>query len=166
MVRHFRKLAATLAAIALGGGTGGAQSPPPAGANDYPRYEIAILGGYRFESTLTFQNDRAPFDRVEIGDAPTWGITLGWSYGPNSELEVQYSYASPQARAIERDSGGSSRAFGIGVNDIQLAWLGNFYRWQAIVRPFFGLGLGATILDTDQNLGGDRRRSPSASRPA
>jgi len=163
VVAPFLRVAAAVAVIVLVSGTGEAQSPPQPPAGDFPRFEIAVLGGYRFESTLTFQNAASPYDRVEIDDAPTWGITLGWNHGPSSELEIQYSYARPKATAIAKGSGAPTGTFDIGINDIQLAWVGNLYRPQDTVRPYFGLGLGATLLDTNQSLGSDTKVSLSIS---
>ncbi len=158
-LRRFLRVAALLAAFALGGGPCEAQSPAPATEKDYSRFEIAILGGYRFESTLTFRSGDAPYARVEIDDAPTYGVTLGWNYGPNTELEIEYSHASPEARAIANAPGEPNRTFDIGIDDIQLSWLANFYQTRSRVRPYFGLGLGATILDADQSISGGTKVS-------
>lgn len=151
MVRRLRRIAGcALILLALAGGSGEAQNPPPAAP--YPRFEISVMGGYRFESSFTFQDDGAPYDRVEIDDAPTWGATLGWNYGQYSELEIQYSHASPKATAIARSPGDPDRTFDIGINDIQLCWIGNFWSPQRRLRPYFGLGLGATILDSTESI--------------
>ena len=162
MVRRLLAVAAVPVAFALGGGSGEAQSPPPPDAGKYSRVEIAVLGGYRFESALTFQGV-APYESVDVEDAPTWGVTLGWNYGPHSEVEIQYSHASPQATAIAKNPGSSDGTFEIGIDDIQLAWLGNFYAPQKVVRPYFGIGLGATLLDPNQELGGDSNLKVSIS---
>ena len=158
-LRRFLRVAAGLVPLALCGGLCEAQSFPSPGEKNYLRFEIAILGGYRFESTLTFRSADAPYARVEIDNAPTYGVTLGWNYGPNTELEVEYSHASPKARAIATNPANPNRSFDIGIDDIQLGWLANFNPTRSRVRPYLGLGLGATILDADQNVGGGTKVS-------
>jgi hypothetical protein len=124
-------------------------SPPP--PPRYTRFEIAVLAGYRFESTLTFE-EPTRYDRVEIDNAPTWGVTSAYNLNPNYGLELQYSYASVGATAIARFPADPNRSFAVGLHDFQLGLFANLFDPGRSVRPFLEFSLGATVLNSDQSL--------------
>jgi hypothetical protein len=121
--------------------------PPPVPPAVRRDFEISVMAGWRFESTLSFLEPTL-YDRVEIDNAPTFGVTLG--YGA---VELGYSYANAPATSIPLDPAFPPRAFHIGIHDIQLGLLGNLASPQATWRPYLELALGATILNTDQSVG-------------
>ena len=115
------------------------------------RFEIAVLAGYRFESTLTFR-EPVRYDRVEIDNAPTWGVTGGYNLNPYWGTEIQYSYANVEATAIALDPEGPDRSFFVGLHDFQLGLYAYLTEPAETVRPFLELAIGATVLNSDQSL--------------
>lgn len=118
-------------------------APPPLRKD----FEISVMAGWRFESTISFI-EPVEYDRVEIDNTPTAGFTFG--YGA---IEVGYSYASAPATSIPLDPARPARAFHVGIHDIQLGALGNLASREATWRPYLELALGTTILNTDQSVG-------------
>lgn len=117
----------------------------------YARFEIAVLAGYRFESTLTFHVPTR-YDRVEIDNAPTWGVTAGYNLNRNYGAEIQYSYASVGATAIALDPENPNQSFFVGMHDFQLGLYAYLSEPTEAVRPFLELAIGATVLNSDQSL--------------
>ncbi len=128
----------------------------------FPRFEFAILAGYRFESSLTF-NGPSRYSSVDIENAPTYGFTFGYHISPTLEVDLEYSYADPGAIAIARDPRDPNRSFDIGIHDIQLGWVLNFWTPEARVWPYFGFALGATILNAKEGIADSAQPSLSVS---
>ena len=154
MSRNLLRSVFTLIALGLGPRVVGAQVEPFAGpppSPSYARFEFAILAGYRFESTLTFR-DPTRYDRVEIDNAPTWGVTSAYNFHPNLGFELQYSYSAPAATAIALNPVIPDRAFSVGMHDFQVGLIICTGDIPDSFRPFLGLAIGATVLNSDQNL--------------
>ena len=126
------------------------------------RFEASIMGGYRFMGDLTSAGE-APFQSVDLSNTPTWGVTLGYDVSPHLAVEVQYSYARPEATWIPWDSSGSRYQFKIGVQDFQLAGLLQAPIEDPDFLVYAGLGGGVTILDTSQAVGDTTKFSFSLS---
>jgi len=147
--------AGMLAGLALEAGTLQGQvepvpvaQPPPAA---FARFEFAVLAGYRFESTLTF-DEPTRYARVEIDNAPTWGVASEYNLNRNYGVELQYSYASVGATAIALLPQTLDRSFHVGMHDFQVGLLAYLSEPTERLRPFLELALGATVLNSDQRL--------------
>jgi hypothetical protein len=124
-------------------------SPPPSPPR--ARFEIAVLAGYRFESTLTFL-EPTRYARVEIDNAPTWGVATAYNLNPNYAAEFQYSYSAPAATAIALNPEDPDRSFAVGMHDFQVGLFAYLSDPGHSVRPFLELAVGATVLNSDQSL--------------
>jgi hypothetical protein len=123
-----------------------AQPAPPC----FPRFEFSIMGGYRFEGTITFLG--GSYARIEIDNAPTYGFALGYNLNRNYEAEIQYSYASPAATGVPRTPHDPILSFDMSMHEIQVGFLGYFVDPGPRVRPYLELLLGASILKTDRSI--------------
>jgi len=150
--RVLPRVAAALCAALLAGGTARAQIPPePPSPIPFPRFEIALLAGYQLNSSLTW-NEVTPYTSVGIDNSPTWGVTGGYEFGPSLEGEIQYSYTKPKATAFARNPEIPSPTFEIGIHQFQFVGVTNFAPPGASVRPYFGLGVGFTVLNGSPTL--------------
>ena len=110
------------------------------------------MAGYRFESTITFEFP-GDYDRIEVDDAPTWGVALGYGPNPNWEFELQYSYTKAPARAIGANPVIVNQSFDLGLHDFQLGALGYLASAQEKLRPYVELSLGTTLINTGEGFG-------------
>jgi hypothetical protein len=156
------RLFAVLGALALAKGVVQAEdlAAAPVARTD-PRFEIAILAGYRFEGTLSFLDNA--FGKIEVADTPTYAVSFGYNLNPNYETELFYSYASPQATSIALEPGDPNRTFNLGLHEIQVGILGYLTEPGKPVRLYLELLLGVTIFGTDQNLGDSVKFTPGIS---
>lgn len=146
------RLAAALCAALLAGGTARAQNPPePPLPIPGPRFEIALLAGYQLNSNLTWR-EVTPYTRVDVANSPTWGVTGGYAFDPILGGEIQYSYTRPKATAVARNPQTPSPAFEIGIHQFQFVPVVNFAPPRASVRPYFGFGVGFTLLNGSPTL--------------
>ncbi len=133
-----------------------APAPQPA---PWPRWEAGVLAGYRFEGTFHLLGD-APYPTVEVDNTFTFAFSLGYHLNPNWEVEVNYSYASPQATAVSRVPGDTNPFFNIGMHEFQAGLLAYLSEPTARVRLYFELLLGDTILNTTRDLGETNKFTP------
>jgi hypothetical protein len=120
--------------------------PPP-----WPRFELGLLFGYQIEGNLTWDY-LTPYTGVDVQNTPTYGVTFGYNFGPTIEGEIQYSYARPTATAIAREPGDPSPTFDLGVHQFQFIPQINFAPPRARVRPYFGVGIGFTLLNGNPTI--------------
>jgi len=164
MLRRRLLSAVGLLAVTVSGRTVEAQEAA-SGAPGRPvvyHFEASIMGGYRLMGDLTSAGE-APFESVDLSNTPTWGVTLGLGEGPGLAVEVQYSYARPEATWIPWDSSRPRRQFEIGVHDFQLAGLVQVPIKEPDFLVYAGLGAGATILDSSEAVGETAKFSFSVS---
>lgn len=146
-----RRIACALCAALLTAAAARAQTPPEPPPILGPRFEIAVLAGYQINSNLTW-NEVTPYTIVDVENSPTWGVTAAYAFGPSLAGEIQYSYARPKATAVARDPGTPSPTFEIGIHQFQFVPVINFAPPSASVRPYFGLGVGFTLLNGSPTL--------------
>jgi len=149
-------------AVAVSPAEGQETSASASAVKPYTRFEFAILGGYRFESSLTFGGP-SRYSSVDIDNAPTFGLIFGYYINPILEVEFAYSYADPGALAIATDPRDPNRAFDIGIHDIQVGWVLNFRSPRDRVWAYFGFGLGVTILNAREGIADSTQPSFSVS---
>jgi len=140
-----------LAALAIGGRAMEAQDAPVQPASpSFPRFEISIMGGYRFAGTVTFLG--GPYAKIEIENTPTYGFALGYSLNRNWQTELLYTYAGPAAMAVARTPQDPDISFDMSMNEFQLGLLGYFVDPGPRIRPYLELLLGATVFKTDRSI--------------
>ncbi len=130
----------------------GLEAQGPVGPPPQRHVDLAIMAGYRFESTITFEFP-GDYDRIEVDDAPTWGVSLGYGPNPNWEFELQYSYTRAPARAIGANPAIVNQSFDLGLHDFQLGVLGYLAPAQEKLRPYVELSLGTTLINTGEGFG-------------
>ena len=123
-------------------------APPPIPG---PRFEVAVLAGYQINSNLTW-NEVTPYTIVDVEDSATWGVTGSYAFGPSLAGEIQYSYAQPKATAVARNPQIPSPTFDIGIHQFQFVPVINFAPPRASVRPYFGFGVGFTLINGNPTL--------------
>lgn len=125
--------------------TPGAPPPQPG------RFEITVLGGYRFEGSLaTKANPDTP--ALDLGDAATYGLAFDWRMDRFGDLEVQYSYTSSPATVTVPGVDPARANYDMGIHDVTFGFIGNFLPPGRPVRPYLGLGLGFTVLVPSNEL--------------
>ena len=113
------RLVRTSIALAALGLARGLEAQGPVGPPPEWHVDLAVMAGYRFESTITFEFP-GDYDRIEVDDAPTWGVALGYGPNPNWEFELQYSYTRAPATAIGTNPRVVNQSFDLGLHDFQL----------------------------------------------
>lgn len=148
----------TAIALAALGWARGLEAQGPVGPAPERHVDLAVMAGYRFESTITFEFP-GDYDRIEVDDAPTWGVALGYGPNPNWEFELQYSYTKAPATAIGTNPRVVNQSFDLGLHDFQLGALGYLASAQEKLRPYFELSLGTTLINTGEGFGNTARFS-------
>ena len=146
------RLVRTSIALAALGLARGLEAQGPVGPPPEWHVDLAVMAGYRFESTITFEFP-GDYDRIEVDDAPTWGVALGYGPNPNWEFELQYSYTRAPATAIGTNPRVVNQSFDLGLHDFQLGVLGYLVSAQEKLRPYVELSLGTTLINTGEGFG-------------
>lgn len=128
----------------------------------WPRWEAAVLAGYRFEGTLHPLGD-VDVPRIEVDNTVTFAFSLGYNLNPVFETEINYSYASAPATPVSGAPGGAGSGFDIGMHEFQAGIMAHLAEPSAAVRPYFELLLGATVLNTTGNVGETVKFTPGIS---
>ena len=137
-----------------------AQEAPALQPAPWPRWEAAVLGGYRFEGTFHLLGD-APYPKIEIDNTFTFAFSLGYNVSPSWGTELNYSYANPGAIAVA--PGDASPAFDIGMHEFQAGLLLYLAPPEARTRVYLELLLGATVLNTSRDVGDTVKFTPGIS---
>ena len=148
----------TAIALAALGWARALEAQGPAGPHPQRHVDLAVMAGYRFESTITFEFP-GDYDRIEVDDAPTWGVSLAYGPNPNWEFELQYSYTKAPATAIGVNPAILNQSFDLGLHDFQLGVLGYLASAQEKLRPYAELSLGTTLINTGEGFGNKARFS-------
>ncbi len=128
----------------------------------WPRWEAAVLGGYRFEGTLHPLGD-VDVPRIEVDNTYTFAFSLGYNLNPTFETEINYSYASAPATPVSGAPGGAGAGFDIGMHEFQAGIMAYLSEPEARVRLYFELLLGATVLNTTGDVGETVKFTPGIS---
>lgn len=142
----------TAIALAALGWARSLEAQGPVGPPPEWHVDLAVMAGYRFESTITFEFP-GDYDRIEVDDAPTWGVALGYGPNPNLEFELQYSYTRAPSTAIAANPIFLNQSFDLGLHDFQLGALGYLASAQQQLRPYIELSLGTTLINTGEGFG-------------
>jgi len=117
----------------------------PAFAQDH-RFEVSGNAGWVASDGVSTSGtvvggDGNLYNRVDPKDSFGWGLTLGYFFNENSELEFLYSQ-QPSKLTI---GGTATREIGdFNIKSYHGAYSYNFGETDAHVRPFIFLGAGAT----------------------
>lgn len=103
-------------------------------------FQITPHVGYRFGGDF---EDEETGEKIELGDDPSYGITLNIDYEENTELEFLYSYQDTDLKQEGLFTGDS--LFGLDVHNLQF---GGTYFWDfEWAHPFVASTMGVTLLD-------------------
>src|SRR4051812_14855217 len=68
-----------------------------------PRIEVSGLAGWTFSDGVSFDGlvstPSGVFDRLDPKDSFSWGLTVGYHFTPNWELEFQYDQQQSKLQA-------------------------------------------------------------------
>jgi len=115
-----------------------------------PRWEITPMAGYRTYASIG-NTDLSNFSELKIDPAFSWGAALGFSFGPNMDADVTFSYTSTDATAVGR-VGTPDRAFGLKQYDTLFNAYYMFGDPRSRLRWYLGGGIGFTILSPEENF--------------
>jgi hypothetical protein len=90
------------------------------------------------------------FDRIEVDNSATYGITLGYLLGEHAEVEFQWDHANAGTRLEPRSGGPSAKIFNLTQNQYMGNFLFHFKDREQKVRPYLFFGLGASNLAPDR----------------
>jgi hypothetical protein len=125
--------------------TPGAPPPQPG------RFEITVLGGYRFEGSLeTKSNPGTP--ALDLGNAATFGLALDWRVDRYADLEIQYGYTNSPATVTLPNVNPPHTTYDMGIHDVTFGFIANLVPAGRPIRPYLGLGLGFTVLVPSNEL--------------
>jgi outer membrane protein W len=134
---------------------------PPARVRNR-RFEITPMGGYRIESDMIAASG-SPYERTEFENAATYGFAVDYALTDLLVAEVQYSYTSLTGTVVAADPGTPNLVFPMTTNDVLFSGLYSFPTSGGRFRPFFGIGVGFTVLDQGPILGSTTRWAVSFS---
>ena len=118
------------------------------------QFEITPFAGYRFGGD--FQDSGTGFG-LDIDDSESYGVVLGMSVSPETQVEFLYSH-----QATEIKPTGPFSAASLTNLDMDYYHFGGTYIWdhKKDLRPFIQATLGATHLNPDRaGLGSETRFS-------
>jgi hypothetical protein len=103
--------------------------------------EVTPFGGYRLGGSFSVVDGSEP---LEVKDSGAWGVTLGFRVAEDGELEA--SFARQDTRLSTAGLFTSRPLFDLAVESYQLGGNYLFGDEAAALRPYIGVGLGATRL--------------------
>jgi outer membrane protein W len=110
-----------------------------------PRIEISGLAGWTLSDGVsgdpTLAADGRVYNRIDPKDSFSWGLTAGYFFTENWELEFQYDQQPSKlvfGGALEKEGGDFK------ISTYHGAFVYNFGDPKASVRPYLFLGAGAT----------------------
>ncbi len=119
--------------------------------------EVTPFIGARFGGEFEeFQT--GPFERLELEDGSSFGLTLGLKVGPHADIEVLYSRQSTRLRSGQF-LGPSVDLTDINVDQFHLGGLYVFREQSSELRPFVSFSAGGTRFSPEDDLASETKLS-------
>lgn len=116
------------------------------------RFELTPSIGWRLNSTID-ETDVARYSQLTFEDAATFGLAATWNTSRATSIELSYDYASYDATAVARPgTAGGDRTTNVAQHNILFNGLYMFNTGNDRFKPFLLGGIGASILQPDNNL--------------
>ena len=148
MSRRWIRLLAVFGAAVLASSAQGQEAAAPASPG---RFEATLLAGYRIEGSISTK--AAPeTPSLDLANAATFGLAIDWRVDRYGDVEVQYGYTNSPATVTSADADPAFRTYDMGIHDVTFGVLANFAPAGRPVRPYFGIGLGFTVLVPSNEL--------------
>jgi opacity protein-like surface antigen len=113
-----------------------AQAPPEAQRS---RFELSAFTGWAVNS-----DPDTNYGRLSIGDAQSFGASLGVASGRGASLELKWIFVQPTVQLVDYRAGiSNSSKFDVDTHYFLLGGTKSIRR--GIIEPFFGASLGAVL---------------------
>jgi hypothetical protein len=105
-------------------------------------FEITGFGGGQFTGGVDLST--TIFDRVEVDNSATYGVSLGYLLGEHYGVEFEWNHSQADTRLEPRAGGPGVRIFSLNQNQYMGNFLFHFMDREAKLRPYMFFGLGAS----------------------
>ena len=111
-------------------------------------WEISALLGFRFGGTFSNGNfavaDSVELQDIVFADAPSFSGIIGWNFTETGQLEGSWTRQETDASLRESQPGADPVLGSVSLDTFMLSALYRFGRHYDTIRPWMGVGLGAT----------------------
>jgi outer membrane protein W len=132
----------------------------PAQAQD-GKIELSVFGGggtsagYDLGRTVVDPTTLTAYDGVSFGSGAVVGGGIGYYFTPQMEIELAFSQMAGKFSGQRVDGADDDEFTDVAINHLHAYFIYNVGEGDKKVRPFVGLGLGATIFSLDEFRGND-----------
>jgi outer membrane protein W len=125
------------------------------------KFELSVFGGggtsagYDLGITVIDPNTGTAYNGVSFGSGAVVGGGIGYYVTPQMEVELAFNRMDGKFSGQRVDGAEDDEFQDVAINHLHGYFIYNFGKESKKVRPFVGLGLGATIFSSDQFRGRD-----------
>ena len=118
-------------------------------------WEISALLGFRFGGTFSNGNfavaDSVELQDIVFADAPSFSAIIGWNFTETGQLEASWTREKTDA-SLSTAAVGEDPVLGtVALDTFMLSALYRFGRHYDTIRPWMGVGLGATYFTLEDS---------------
>jgi outer membrane protein W len=132
----------------------------PAQAQD-GKIELSVFGGggtsagYDLGRTVVDPTTLTAYDGVSFGSGAVVGAGIGYYLTPQMEVELAFNRMDGKFSGRRVDGADDDEFQDVTINHLHGYFIYNIGEEEKKVRPFVGVGLGATIFSSDEFRGND-----------
>jgi outer membrane protein W len=125
------------------------------------KIELSVSGGggtsagYDLGRTVVDPATGTVYDGISFGSGAVVGGGIGYYFTPQMEAELAFNRMDGKFSGRRVDGAADDEFQDVAINHLHGYFIYNFGDGEKKVRPFVGLGLGATIFSSDQFRGND-----------